>query len=106
MQCVAISPDFHTDGLVLAGAEARVRWRSCDGGRSFSLVTDAPQRVDSLLALADGWLQPLPHGLWRSSDGLAWQLIPDSPIALTLLSSPDGVLAGGEFGVKKVKSDR
>lgn len=105
MQCVAISPDFHTDGLVLAGAEAEGLWRSCDGGRSFSLAPDAPPRVDSLLALADGWLLGSPDGLWRSNDGLTWQLT-DGPVALTLLSTPNGVYAGGEFGAKRVKNDR
>jgi hypothetical protein len=98
VQSVAVATDFHTSGLVLAGAEADGLWRSCDGGRIFEHVSDAPERVDALVALANGWLLGAPDGVWQSSDGLSWRLLPDSPPALALAITPLGIVAGGEFG--------
>lgn len=98
VQAIAIAPDYHTSGLVLAGAEADGLWRSCDGGRTFNPVLGAPERVDALVALADGWLLGASDGVWQSSDGVTWRLLPDSPPALALAITHEGVVAGGEFG--------
>lgn len=104
IQAIAVSPNFHDNGLTLAGTEADGLWRSCDGGRSFEHVPDAPERVDALIALPDGWLLGDPHGVWESNDGLNWRLLPDSPPALALFATPLDVLAGGEFGYTVVSS--
>lgn len=99
VQAIAVSPAFHTNGQVLAGTEAAGVWRSTDGGRSFSAVSDAPERADALAASGDKWWLGNPDGLWRSSDGVDWELVDASLPALTLLASAQGVWAGGEFGV-------
>jgi hypothetical protein len=65
-------------------------------------VENGPGRVDAITATADGWLLSDADGLWRSSDGLAWTKVEESKPALVLLSTPEGVWAGGEFGVERV----
>ena len=55
-------------------------------------VADAPERVDALTATPDGWLLSDDQMLWRSSDGLSWESVPDSSPALILLDTPDGDL--------------
>ncbi len=102
VQVIAVSPDFHEDGLVLAGTEDAGLWRSTDGGRTFDQVADAPERVDALTATSDGWLLSDDQMLWRSSDGLSWESVPGSQPALILLDTPDGTWAGGENGVIKL----
>ncbi len=59
--------------MVLAGTEDAGLWRSTDGGRTFDLVVDAPERIDALTSTSDGWLLSDDQFLWRSSDGLAWE---------------------------------
>lgn len=102
VQVIAVSPDFHKDGLVLAGTEENGLWRSSDGGRSFEAVPGAPARVDALTATGDGWLLSDDTSLWRSSDGLEWVQVAESSPALILLNTPDGVWAGGENGVTQL----
>ena len=53
-QTVAVAPDVHCSGLVLAGTETDGLWRSTDGGRSFVAVEGAPEQVNALIALAGG----------------------------------------------------
>lgn len=100
VQTLAVSPNFHQDGLVLAGTEEQGLWRSSDGGRSFAAVADGPARVDAITATPTGWLLSDADGLWRSGNGLNWERLPDSKPALVLLSTPEGVWAGGEHGVE------
>jgi len=47
-QSLAVAPDFHESGVVLAGSEESGLWRSDDGGYTFAPVDGAPQRVDAL----------------------------------------------------------
>ncbi|MEM7534424.1 MAG: hypothetical protein AAF639_19740 [Chloroflexota bacterium] len=105
-QAMAVAPEFHAQGpnsgTVLVGAEETGLWRSTDGGRVFTHVDGAPERVDALAATADGWMLSDETGLWRSADGLVWEHMPDSQPALTLVPTADGVLAGGEQGVSVV----
>jgi hypothetical protein len=95
---LAVAPDFHTGGAVLAGAEGAGLWRSDDGGYTFAPVAGAPQVVNALLALPGGWLLSSAEHIWRSADGLNWTAT-DQPPALTFLATSDGVLAGGMDGV-------
>lgn len=100
VQSVAVSPNFHQDGLVLAGTEEQGLWASTDGGRHFSPVEAGPQRVDAITATANGWLLSDADGLWHSANGTTWARIPNSKPALVLLNSAEGVWAGGENGVE------
>lgn len=95
---LAVAPDFHTGGAVLAGAEGAGLWRSDDGGYTFAPVAGAPQVVNALLALPGGWLLSDAEHIWRSADGLNWTAT-DQPPALTFLATSGGVLAGGMDGV-------
>lgn len=103
VQCLAISPDFHDSGLVLAGTEDAGLWRSDDQGRSFVRVPDAPERINALAAVPGGWILSDPVQLWQSVDGLHWTPIPGTRPALVLVAGEDGVLAGGESGVWTVE---
>lgn len=107
IQALAVSPHFHADGTVLAGAEAGGLLRSTDGGRTFAPVETLTARVDALLAQrSGGWLAATPHGIFLSADAIAWQMIPGSPAALCLLETADGVIAGGEFGFARLAIER
>ncbi|MDQ3248350.1 MAG: hypothetical protein M3Q45_03990, partial [Chloroflexota bacterium] len=99
VQTLAVGADFHTTGVVLAGTETLGLWRSTDGGRIFAPVTGGPGRVDAITATPGGWLLSDETGLWRSVDGQSWTGLADSRPALVLLSTPQGVWAGGEDGV-------
>lgn len=98
-QALALSPTFHDDGLVLAGSENNGLWRSHDGGRTFARVETGPERVDSLLASAQGWLAASPQGVWFSRDTITWRLLANSPAALALCETASGIVTGGESGV-------
>lgn len=112
-QTVAVAPDVHCSGLVLAGTETDGLWRSTDGGRSFAIVGGAPEQVNALIALPDGsegscadaggapvnWVLSDDSQLWRSHDGAAWTPVADSDAALCLLESDGQIYAGGENGV-------
>lgn len=99
VQSLAVSPNFHENGQVLAGTEAHGLWRSTDGGRSFTLVSQAPQQINALIAAPSGWLLSDETHLWHSTDGLAWHPVPNSPAALTLLATPQTIWAGTQQGV-------
>lgn len=101
-QAIALSPLFHTDGMVMAGGEESGLWRSTDGGRSFTHARSGPKRVDALLAGDWGWLAATPQGIWHSGDALVWQLLSDSPPALALCTFAGRLWAGGEFGAHPV----
>jgi hypothetical protein len=98
VQVIALAPDFHQTGLVLAGTESMGLWRSTDSGRTFTPVANGPQRVDALTSTSKGWLLSDESGLWRSTDGVDWNAIPDSRPALTLFRTEQGIWAGGEDG--------
>ena len=102
VQTLAVGPDFHSTGIVLAGTETMGLWRSTDGGRTFAPVTEGPQRVDALTATPSGWLLSDETGLWRSTDGQTWTAVPDSKPALVLLYTEQGVWAGGVNGIELV----
>ena len=102
VQTVAVAHDFHTSGVVLAGTEDQGLWRSTDGGRSFAAVPNSPQRVDALIATANGWLLSDAEGVMRSTDGLTWTKVAGSRPALVFLNSAEGVWAGGEHGVELI----
>lgn len=109
-QTVAVAPDVHCSGLVLAGTEEGGLWRSTDGGRSFAAVDGAPDQVNSLVALANGdggsvkWLLSDDTQLWRSQDGAAWTPVAGSTPALCMLEVDGSVYVGGENGVTVVDS--
>ncbi len=111
VQALAVARDFQAvdresnanAGVVLAGTESNGLWRAEDGGRCFSRVEGAPQQVDALVALADGWLLSDGAQLWHSADGLAWSPLPEQSPALVFLSTKEGVYAGGAEGVSQVK---
>ena len=103
IQALAVSPDFHRSGAVLAAGEAGGLLRSTDGGRTFTAVPDFDARVDALLARRDGrWLAATPNGVYHSPDAQAWQLLPSSPPALCLLEVDDAIVLGGEFGFARI----
>ena len=104
---VAVGPDFHSNGVVLAGTETDGLWRSTDCGHTFAHVESAPPTVNALAAIpagraGGGWLLSDADELWRSPDGLAWTPVPDSHATLALLVAGDTVLAAGEAGVAPV----
>jgi hypothetical protein len=98
-QTLAVSPNFHNDGLVLAGSAETGLWCSTDGGRCFESVTAAPPCINALAAIPTGWLLSDDNRLWQSGDGQNWLSLPDSKPALALLATAQGVWAGGEEGV-------
>ncbi|MFZ1757255.1 MAG: hypothetical protein WBO46_22315 [Caldilineaceae bacterium] len=99
-QSIAISPSFHSDGVVLAGTEEQGLYRSADSGLSFTLLKDAPSRINSLVPLDGGWLLSDEEQLWRSADGITWQAVAGSAPALVLTPTSNGILAGTENGVQ------
>ena len=117
-QTVAVAPDVHCSGLVLAGTETDGLWRSTDGGRSFAAVEGAPEQVNALVALAEGsessspaeggkpinWLLSDDTQLWCSHDGTAWSPIADTSAALCLLEVDGRIYGGGENGVNVLNS--
>lgn len=100
VQTIAVAPDFHTTGIVLAGTEEQGLWRSGDGGRTFQPIAAAPTRVDALAPTVDGWLLSDETQLWHSQDGQAWCARADSKPALALFPTQDGVWIGGEQGAE------
>lgn len=99
VQAVAVAPDFHTSGLVVAGTESQGIWQSSDGGRTFLRVAESPQRVDALIATNAGFYAGTPDGVLHSGDGATWRPIPDTPAALALLQLGDTLYIAGEHGV-------
>lgn len=101
-QSLAIAPDFHESGVVLAGSEESGLWRSDDGGYTFASVDGAPQRVDALSFTSDGVMLSDERSLWSSKDGKKWKKVPKSQSTLVLFQSEKGLWSGGEFGVELV----
>jgi hypothetical protein len=99
-QVLAVSPRFHDDGIVMAGTEGSGLYRSSDRGHSFVPVADSPQQINALTATASGWVLSDESGLWLSEDGLLWEHIASSSPALVLARSSEGVVAGGEDGLR------
>ena len=98
-QVIVVSPDFHNDGVVLAGTEGSGLYRSSDKGHTFTSVDGAPKQVNALAATEAGWLLSDDASLWASVDGLTWDPIDNSSPALVLAASEVGTLAGGENGL-------
>jgi hypothetical protein len=109
-QTVAVAPDVHCGGLVLAGTETDGLWRSTDGGRFFSIVEGAPEQVNALVAVtgegngAASWLLSDDTQLWSSQDSTVWTPVADSEAALCLLEVDGCLYAGGENGVTVLNS--
>lgn len=103
-QTLAVAPDFHESGIVLAGSEESGLWRSDDGGYTFALVDSAPQRVDALCFTGDAAMLSDANNLWSSKDGKKWKKVPKSQASLVLFPAEDGVWSGGEFGVAQLSS--
>lgn len=100
---LAVAPTFHHGGPVLVGTEGAGLWRSDDGGYTFCPVPDAPEVINAMLALPDGWLLSDAERIWRSQDGNRWTPL-NLPPALTFLRTRQGiVLAGGVEGVFQVE---
>jgi hypothetical protein len=102
IQAIAVSPEFHSDGVVLAGGEESGLWRSSDAGRRFAMVAGLPGRIDAIALASGRWVVATPDGIWTSRDAVAWSQLSGSPHALCLQQTAEGVWAGGEFGVTLV----
>ncbi len=102
VQALAVSPNWAQDGVVIAGTEASGLFYSADKGHHFTPVDGAPLQIDALAAVGDDWLLTNQAGLWASTDGWHWVLIDASIPALVMLIADAAVLAGGEFGLKRL----
>jgi photosystem II stability/assembly factor-like uncharacterized protein len=98
-QTLAVDPDFHRTGVVLAGTEGQGLFRSTDAGHSFQPVPDTPAQVNALLATPTGWLLSDESQLWHSNDGLRWTPMPGSQAALVFLADGERVWVGNDEGV-------
>lgn len=98
-QAVAVAPDYHASGLVLAGTESDGLFRSVDGGHKFEPVPDTPRQVNALVATRRGWFLSDEQQIWQSSDGLNWTPVEGSQAALVFHARKEHVLAGSETGV-------
>lgn len=98
VQAIAFAPDFHKNGVVLAGTESNGLWRSLDGGRSFELITTAPSQINAVIATADRWWLSDATGLWFSTDTQQWQQHVGKP-AMCMLVTAQGLFVGGEEGI-------
>ncbi len=100
-QCLALAPDFHDTGILLAGTEADGLFRSTDWGHTFSPVAGSPTQINALTAVPGGWLLSDADQLWQSSDGVTWQPFLQQG-ALVLLSSGNEAWMGTDVGVQRV----
>jgi hypothetical protein len=100
-QCLAVGPDYHSSGVVLAGTESDGLLRSTDGGHTFQPVGGSPSQVNALVAIAGGWLLSDAEQLWQSADGTTWQPFYNAG-ALVLLSSDGETWMGTDAGVQRV----
>ena len=98
-QAIAVDPDFHKTGVVLAGTEGDGLFRSADGGHTFQPVPGTPSQINALAATPEGWLLSDENQLWSSRDGLAWQPVSGSAPALVFLSTNESVMAWHEGGL-------
>jgi len=101
-QTLAVAPNFHENGVVLAGSEESGLWRSDDGGYTFAPVDGAPQRVDALCFTDNGAMLSDASSLWSSKDGSKWKKVQKSHASLVLFPSKKGIWIGGEFGVEQL----
>ena len=101
-QTIAVGPDFHQTGVVLAGTEGSGVFRSIDGGHSFEAVQGSPSQVNALAATRQGWLLSDENHIWHSSDGMDWTPARDTAPALVLLATDQAVWAGNEDGVERL----
>lgn len=101
-QSLAVAPDFHESGVVLAGSEESGLWRSDDGGYTFAPVEGAPKRIDALAFTAGGALLSDERALWSSQDGTKWKKVAKSQSSLILFQAEGALWSGGEFGVEKI----
>jgi ligand-binding sensor domain-containing protein len=99
---LAVAPDFHHSGMVLAGTEENGLWCSTDGGHCFDPVPSAPQQINALAVTGAAWFLSDSEALWRSTDGRRWERLPDSAPSLALLATEQGVLAAQEERVTLV----
>jgi photosystem II stability/assembly factor-like uncharacterized protein len=83
VQVLAVSANFATDKLVLAGTEAHGLLRSTDGGGRFAVVPELAERGISALTLADdGKTVVVAAGselLCSDDSGLTWEALPEAP---------------------------
>lgn len=98
-QILAVSPNFHNDGVVMAGSEMDGLWRSTDGGRSFARVASAPEQINALCAWEGGWLLSAAEELWHSSTGVDWRPVAGSAPVLVLRPGDGVILTGDEEGL-------
>ena len=100
VQCLAVSPDFALDRLVLAGTLAGGLLRSDDAGQSWAAVPELAGQSVTALAFGRGRARgriaaATACGIASSDDGGAsWQLRAAPGPTLSLLWTGDGLLAG------------
>jgi photosystem II stability/assembly factor-like uncharacterized protein len=110
VQCIAISPDFCRDGVVLAGTEDQGLYRSEDGGRTWRPVVDPDSDAAGALSahlcinslyMAPDWASGGPliaatdNGILVSSDGGAtWSASPGPAYPYVLAGTSSELLAG------------
>ncbi len=104
-QALAVSRQWQQDSIVIAGTETSGLFYSCDQGHHFAPVTAAPQQVDALVAVEQGWLLANDSGLWYSDDARCWAQIDDATPALVMLVDDAAVVAGGAFGLKSFDTE-
>ena len=104
-QALAVSGNWHDDGIVMAGTESSGLFFSSNKGYHFARLATAPQEIDSLAAGASQWMLGNPAGLWFSNDGLEWALVNDSSAALVMLIDGLSVITGDESGLKYLDLD-
>lgn len=105
VQTLAVAPDFHDIGLVLAGTEHDGLWRSTNGGRHFEPIEVVPSQVNALAYSAGRWVASDNQGLWFSDNAVAWESPAGSMPALALLPTEGGLWLGTESGVEVVLDD-
>lgn len=98
-QTLAVAPDYHASGVVLAGTEGDGLFRSDDGGHTFAPVPETPRQINALVAARQGWFLSDESQVWQSPDGVAWTPVAGSQAALVFHARRDAVLAGHEAGV-------
>lgn len=104
-QTLAVAPDFHASGLVLAGTEGDGLFRSDDGGQSFSPVPDTPRQINALVAARRGWFLSDESQIWQSVDGNRWTPVEGSQGALVFHLRKGQLLVGNDSGVTTLPAE-
>jgi photosystem II stability/assembly factor-like uncharacterized protein len=109
MTCLALSPQFASDRVALAGSAHGDLLRSNDGGRHWRL-SGAGLRAEAILALAWGAgelaLAATTDGLYRSQNGgRVWQPSDLAGSVQCLAATASRIYAGDEHGGIWVSSD-